>query len=469
MEQYQKGFRLIFWGLILTFIDFTINEVSALPSFIGYLIVLAGVKAVAEQDPQVKRLKPWLNGLLIVTALSWLSLFQRPDNLQGAREQQGPFYVELPPFDLQHLASGLEMVFSLVFVTLLMNLYLLMLRRSEHPYWERVFRNRRNFYVVVHILVLFLMPLVMIGPAALALPFALLMLLNFIAFIRVLMSAYRMKKLAEAEEIRAEVGEQERLTAVFFEKKKASLIGAMVIVASWGIGFFWVEQHRLDEPLFLPTFIAYETNEHRETQLYYLHTNGYNQQVVVNGRLNAPHQTVFSYSYYALNELPLNSYDLEHILLEPDQLRQYDGTPITDVEPLHVARLEPLAERDDHYIELRSTRTSYDETAVTFEVVESFTLIDEFALPFDDQIGDYFSISWTSERNPVSVGQSFLPGDRLTFTLEPCGDIGGLASVSAPLRVEIETDEGDSFELDLTWLTYHPHFERDTIEAYLQQ
>lgn len=268
MNHYKPGLSSIFWGLIIVFLNFDINGVSLLPNFVGFLLVLSGLREVAKQDERVNTLVPWTYGLIVLSAIAWFSSFIRVDTEPAMQQHAGFITIDLPVIDLFFITDGVEQVLTLVFVTLLMNYYIQLVQRSSEAQWASTFIRRRNFYVAVNGLMLFSMPLFVIFPVWLSILFVFLLLLSFIAFIRVLMTAFRMKKIAETETF-VELEEMKQIKPFYVTQKKLTITALVVIIFSWAGSMLWLEQWRLEEPLLLPAFIATTGDDY--ASVYYVH------------------------------------------------------------------------------------------------------------------------------------------------------------------------------------------------------
>ena len=67
----------LFWGFFLIFINFnlTFNEVHALnllPPFVGYLLLLSGIKELAEESSLFEGARPFILGMTVYTAILWV-------------------------------------------------------------------------------------------------------------------------------------------------------------------------------------------------------------------------------------------------------------------------------------------------------------------------------------------------------------------------------------------------------------
>ena len=58
----SRSFALIFWGLVLTILDFRVNGFDLLPDLMGYLLVALGCEGLALASPrfQMARLIAWI-------------------------------------------------------------------------------------------------------------------------------------------------------------------------------------------------------------------------------------------------------------------------------------------------------------------------------------------------------------------------------------------------------------------------
>jgi len=77
MNSTERGFRRIFWGLLLVVIDFRLNGFDILPDFIGFAIIAAGLSLLVPLNPRFQTAKIMA---LILTVLSLVSLIELGDD-----------------------------------------------------------------------------------------------------------------------------------------------------------------------------------------------------------------------------------------------------------------------------------------------------------------------------------------------------------------------------------------------------
>lgn len=71
-----KNMKLIFWGLLLDFLDFNLTfngfSIDILPDFVGWLLVLFGARRMREENERFARMQPAAGVLFAVYLLSFL-------------------------------------------------------------------------------------------------------------------------------------------------------------------------------------------------------------------------------------------------------------------------------------------------------------------------------------------------------------------------------------------------------------
>jgi len=68
-----SGLNNIFWGFILIFLDFKINNFDILPDFLGLIIILIGIGKLTSLSDHFLKAKPFA---VISLLISFLDLFQ---------------------------------------------------------------------------------------------------------------------------------------------------------------------------------------------------------------------------------------------------------------------------------------------------------------------------------------------------------------------------------------------------------
>lgn len=53
----RRGFMFLFWGFLLSFLDFRINGLDLLPDFVGYIIISAGLGTLSQWNIQFGKAK----------------------------------------------------------------------------------------------------------------------------------------------------------------------------------------------------------------------------------------------------------------------------------------------------------------------------------------------------------------------------------------------------------------------------
>ncbi|WP_216829585.1 hypothetical protein [Alkalihalobacterium elongatum] len=478
VNHYRHGLSSIFWGLLIVFLNFDINGFSLLPNFIGFLLVLFGVREVSKQDTGARVLMPWTNGLIVFSAIAWFSSFIGLDSLPTMQQHGGFITYDLPVMNLFFIIDGIEQVLTLTFVILLMNYYIQLIKRSNQDKWEPTFIRRRNFYVVVNGIMLFSMPLFVIFPMWFSIVFFILLLLSFIAFIRILMTAYRMKKIAETE-LFSEIEEQDAQgkEVPFYVKKKRLIIPAFVIlILSWTGSMMWLNQWRIEEPLLLPAFIA--TTGEDFANVYFLH-NG-------KGESSEPYfsfydelhnqNTVYFENYFAIDQLHFRPAHHEGLNdLANGGLRLYDGTHLRNDGQLQYIELPKLKTDPSKFMDLQSGRGNSDGYTLTFKVQKSFEIVDELAVPFTEEVHEYFTFDWQVE-NSLNTSddhddklRKFVQGETVTFSITPkdTESYHQLATFQSPVRIIVDGGEGEEI-IDVGWIEQYPSYNVRPIQDYVR-
>ncbi|KMJ56111.1 hypothetical protein AB685_23725 [Bacillus sp. LL01] len=142
MRSFRLGFSLIFWGLFIALLDFEINLVSILPGFIGFIFILFAIQKVGKEDNEIKKLVPWVNVLIPLSAMEWFSsFFIRPnEKMEEAALPINPLL--LGWFSLLEIAL---LVVTILFVVKLMNYYIDLLKERKQFEWHERFVSRKLF------------------------------------------------------------------------------------------------------------------------------------------------------------------------------------------------------------------------------------------------------------------------------------------------------------------------------------
>ena len=175
--------KLIFWGLLLDFLDFnlTLNgfSIDILPDFVGWLLVLFGARRMREENERFARMQPAAGVLFAVYLLSFL--------LQ-------PF----GPVDLDDsllavaLALAVDLVFFVLYAYVLWQLVRAM-QEMEERYGRAFGAHSMRTAVIVILVGMLLAPRVVRLPFGFAL--ALLLLIGaFAAFLVLLVLLWRAAK-----------------------------------------------------------------------------------------------------------------------------------------------------------------------------------------------------------------------------------------------------------------------------------
>ncbi|MFV8829944.1 hypothetical protein [Alkalihalobacterium sp. APHAB7] len=466
MNYYKPGLSSIFWGLIIVFLNFDINGVSLLPNFVGFLLVLSGLREVVKQNERVNTLVPWTYGLIVLSAIAWFSSFIRVDTEQAMQQQAGFLTIDLPVIDLFFIADGVEQVLTLVFVILLMNYYIQLVKHSSEEQWGLTFIRRRNFYVAVNGLLLFSMPFVVLFPGWLPILFIFLLLLSFIAFIRVLMTAYRMKKIAETETF-VELEGMEQIKPFYVTRKKLTITALVVIILSWAGSILWLEQWRIEEPLLLPAFIATTGDDY--ASVYYVHNGKPDDMEPQFTFYNEFEQesTIFYEGYFAIGQLRFRTGDHEGLKdLENSEFRLSYGNFLKNNGQLYYLELPELNIDPSKYMELQGGSGDASGYSLTFKVKKSFQMIEELAVPFPNEVYDYFTFAWEDS----SKNKEFEEGEIVTFTIQPkeMESYQQLATFQSPVRIVVDGGEGEEI-IDVGWIDYYPTFSMGSLKDYVRQ
>ena len=175
--------KLIFWGLLLDFLDFnlTLNgfSIDILPDFVGWLLVLFGARRMREENERFARMQPAAGVLFVVYLLSFL----------------------LQPFGSVDLgdslpAVALALAVNLVFVALYAYVLWQLVRamqEMEERYGRAFGAHGMRTAVIVILAVMLLAPLVVWLPFGFALAI-LLSIGSFAAFLVLLVLLLRAAK-----------------------------------------------------------------------------------------------------------------------------------------------------------------------------------------------------------------------------------------------------------------------------------
>ena len=74
-ENRYNGIGKAAWGYFFIYIDFKINSVSLLPTFVGYLLFLSAINDLWEEERELELLKPLGIILAVWHGLNWLGSF----------------------------------------------------------------------------------------------------------------------------------------------------------------------------------------------------------------------------------------------------------------------------------------------------------------------------------------------------------------------------------------------------------
>ncbi|GAE36587.1 hypothetical protein [Halalkalibacter akibai] len=226
MQQYQTGLSLLFWGLILTFFNFNLNEMSILPNFVGFIIIIFAIKKMVPLSQQIQKLLPWTYIMVVLSFFNWFSpLFDY--SITSHNSELSGFNIETPELNFFSLIDTLEIVIGLIFTYFLMNFYISLARASVEERWSELYQRRKRFYMWTHGLMAFLIPLAMLMPQLFVLPMLVIMILVFIATIRVLMTSYRIMKLAEEDKMVFE--DMTEMEQFDFEKNKGRVLTVILL------------------------------------------------------------------------------------------------------------------------------------------------------------------------------------------------------------------------------------------------
>ena len=175
--------KLIFWGLLLDFLDFnlTLNgfSIDILPDFVGWLLVLFGARRMREENERFARMQPAAGVLFAVYLLSFLLQPFGSIDLGGS----------LP-------AAALVLAVNLVFVALYAYVLWQLVRamqEMEERYGRAFGAHGMRTAVIVILAVMLLAPLVVWLPFGFALAI-LLSIGSFAAFLVLLVLLWRAAK-----------------------------------------------------------------------------------------------------------------------------------------------------------------------------------------------------------------------------------------------------------------------------------
>jgi hypothetical protein len=74
MSATERGFRRIFWGLLLVVIDFRLNGFDILPDFIGFALIAAGAGLLVPLNPRFQTAKIMALILIVLSLVSLVEL-----------------------------------------------------------------------------------------------------------------------------------------------------------------------------------------------------------------------------------------------------------------------------------------------------------------------------------------------------------------------------------------------------------
>lgn len=68
-----EAIRKVAWGYVLLHLNITIGAINILPNWLGHLLFLRALPALAEEEPSARLLRPIITALGIWEAVLWLS------------------------------------------------------------------------------------------------------------------------------------------------------------------------------------------------------------------------------------------------------------------------------------------------------------------------------------------------------------------------------------------------------------
>jgi hypothetical protein len=444
MEHYKEGLSTVFWGLILVFLDFNINQVSIIPDFVGYLLVLSGIKQLSEIDTNLDRLKKWTYMMILMTIISWLYSFKQTANLV-------PGY---PFINVQLVLLSIEILVSICFFTVLMDYYRMLSEKSEEKQWSRIFQNRKWFYVITYALGLLIIPMTFIFTNFQVL-LNLVLLLMFVALLRIIMTAYRMKKMAEQMKLSDE--RDRKLERPFFLKKVGYLVMySILLMISWGAGITHSESYRLSDEVVLPAFLA-DVAEERWEHFFLVVRN--RQMPNEQSHFGWENQTIYS-DYF---------FEVERVRFYPKEANETDvfiGNRSIRTDDIHYSLLPEVIDGVS-YLEKGNEQSTEEGYHSSWKVKKSFKVKELLYLPFSEELNEYFNIIWTDENSkPVQDGRWFQEGDTLMLLVTAKKGKGELVSVNVPLRIKIEdTSNMEEKLIGLSWLNIYPNFDEELLKT----
>jgi hypothetical protein len=78
-----SGLNLIFWGYLLVFLDFKINNFDILPDFLGYILILVGIGSLLSFSVNFSNARPFAIIALILSFFDFYQINISLNNLQS--------------------------------------------------------------------------------------------------------------------------------------------------------------------------------------------------------------------------------------------------------------------------------------------------------------------------------------------------------------------------------------------------
>ena len=80
--------RKLFWGFFFIYLNFNLNlnqySLNILPNFVGYILLLQGMKQLEEESRFFRRARPFAVGMAVYEAILWIGAGGIADHRQAA-------------------------------------------------------------------------------------------------------------------------------------------------------------------------------------------------------------------------------------------------------------------------------------------------------------------------------------------------------------------------------------------------
>lgn len=143
-----------------------------------------------------------------------------------------------------------------------------------------------------------------------------------------------------------------------------------------------------------------------------------------------------------------------------------NGNRLKNNGQLYYLELPELNTDPSKYMELQGGSGDASGYSLTFKVKKSFQMIEELAVPFPNEVHDYFTFAWEGS----SKKKSYDEGDIVTFTIQPkeTERYNQLATFRSPVRIVVDGTEGEEI-IDVGWVEYNPTFNMSSLQDYVRR